>query len=136
MNIISVIVSFSISIHMINMCSNISEQILLCQNVSTISENNQFPILIFQDSPHINFTNFNKNISTIIFLNQVPDCYTLSKLQFQFQITTFPNCIYKLPTVVPQFQSEKSILILFFLLFLLLVYSTSCFYMLIKVGIY
>ena len=120
------------------MCQNLSSLLAFCQNVSTLPQSFHFQTVVFQDSPFLNLSDFSQNISSAYFLNQVPSQYFLSRLQYEFQINTFPDCTYKLseiPLHFPHFQNEKSIIFLFFFLFLMLVYLFSCLHMLIKVSI-
>lgn len=117
------------------MCHNLSSLLVFCQNVSTLPENFHFQTVVFENSPNIDLANFSQNISTVIFLNEIPSCYIRSKLQAEFQITSIPNCIYKLPEILPDFQNQNPIILLFLFLFLLLLYLLSAIHMIIKVSI-
>lgn len=110
------------------MCTILFKTLLLCQNISSIPPHFNNSIAILVDSPNIDLHNLSMSVRSVVFINHVPTCTNLSKLQ----IDTIPTCAYKLPKfpgVVPEVHFNKISVLFFLLLILLLIYILSCMHM-------
>lgn len=114
------------------MCTLIYQTILICQNTSILPSSFNYSTLLLLDSPKINMSSFPSNLRQAVFLNYVPSCYQISKLQ----IDTIPTCSYKFPHLPPKIINTNNFgILLYLLLLLLIIYILSCIHMQIKIKV-